>query len=93
MLPLLTESSRKLPAAGQWVDADKSYMKQMVIDAILLKECSPAILWPVVFSLLICVPVHRQQEAAGSFELRALHCLDKLHSSAPRSLIQGSICT
>lgn len=90
MLPLLTESSRKLPAAGEWVDADRSNMKQMVIDTILLKERSPGILWPVVFSLLTCMPVHREQEAAGGFELPALPCLDKLHSAGPRSLIQGS---
>lgn len=67
-------------------------MKQMVIDTILLKECSTGILWPVVFGLLTSVPLHRQQEAVGSFEFQALRCLDKIHSSASCSLIQSSIC-
>lgn len=91
-LPLLTESSRKLPAAEQWVDADRSNMKPLVIDTILLKECSTGILWPVLFSLLPSVPMHTQQEAVGSFELQAVHHLDKIHSSLSRSLIQSSIC-
>lgn len=91
-LPLLTESSRKLPAAEQWVDADRSNMKPMVIDTILLKERSTGILWPVLFILLPSVPMHRQQEAVGSFELQAVHRLDKIHSSLSCSFIQSSIC-
>lgn len=47
-------------------------MKEMVIDRILLKDCRIGILWPVVFGLLSAMPMHRQQEAVGSFELQAL---------------------
>lgn len=64
----------------------------MVIDTIFLKEYSTGILWPAVGSLLASVPVHRQQGAAGSFELQALRNLDKIHSSLSRSLIQSRIC-
>lgn len=67
-------------------------MKQMVIDTVLLKECSTGILWPVVFGLLTSMPLHVQQEAVGSFEFQALRCLDKIHSSVSHSLIQSSIC-
>lgn len=67
-------------------------MKEMVIDRILLKDCRIGILWPVVFGLLSAMPMHRQQEAVGSFELQALQCLDKIHPSLSSSLIQSSIC-
>lgn len=52
-------------------------MKQMVIDTILLKECSPGILWPVVVSLLASVPVHRQQEAVGALSFKLYITLTK----------------
>lgn len=89
--PLLTESCRKLPAARWWVDADRSNMKQMVIDTILLKECSTGILQPVVFSLLTLMPVQKEQEAVRSFELQALHWLDKTYLSPSHALIQRSV--
>lgn len=65
-------------------------MKRMVIDTIS-KERSTGILWPGVLGLLTSLPLHRQQEAVGSFEFPALHCLDEILSSASRSLIQSSI--
>lgn len=91
-LPLLTEPSRKLPAPGQWVVADRRIWSEWSLigsswRSVALGFCG---LWcPVSQPLCQCTDSKKQ---VGSFELQALHCLDKIHSSLSCSLIQRSIC-